>query len=218
MINRIELKENAKESLKNKWAEAIKVLLILLIINIGCDIIFDKILHFGIYKYSMIIEDKEVIYSINYISPIIDCIFTLGVLSFFIKISRNEDVYVSEIFSKNNMFFKFILASLLIGILVAFGTILLVIPGIIIAFSLSQVFYIILDNPKMNIIDAIKLSYKMMKGFKMDYFILCLSFIGWFIISVITIGLGFLYTIPYMQVTLANFYNFVKDEYNNKTE
>ena len=70
MINRIDLKQNAKDSLKNVWAETIKVLLILIIINIGCNILFDNILHFGVYEYSFSINNYKFIYKINYISPL----------------------------------------------------------------------------------------------------------------------------------------------------
>ncbi len=46
----------------------------------------------------------------------------------------------------------------------------------------------------------------MMDGHKMEYFILCLSFIGWFILSCITLGIGFLWLIPYFYTTSAAFY------------
>ena len=76
-MNRIELKSDAKESLKNNWAEAIKVLILLLIISIGTTILFKYVLHFGIYDYVIgEFGDEKIKTTVNYISPIIDSLLT----------------------------------------------------------------------------------------------------------------------------------------------
>lgn len=218
-MNRIDLKNDAKESLKGKWAETIKVLLLLLIISIGTTILFKYVLHFGIYDYEIgKIGDEKITTTINYISPIIDSLLTFGYLSYFLKISRNEEVTCGELFSKMSMIFKFIVMSILIAIVVLIGSLCLIIPGIILAFGLSQTSLIILDNHDMSVIDAMKLSWNMMKGYKMDYFILILSFLGWAILLIFTFGIGYFWLIPYMQVTFTNFYNTIKEEYKEKAE
>ena len=51
-----------------------------------------------------------------------------------------------------------------------------------------------------------------MKGHKWDFFILNLSFIGWSILALFTLGILCLWLVPYMNVTFANFYNSIKDE------
>lgn len=219
MINRIDLKNDAKESLREHWAESIKVLLILLIISIGTTILFKYVLHFGIYDYEIgKIGDEKIVTTINYISPIIDSLLSFGFLSYFLKISRNTEVTCSELFSKMHMIFKFIIMTILTCIVVGIGFICFIIPGIILAFGLSQTSLIILDNPNMNIIDAMILSWKMMNGYKMDYFMLILSFLGWIFILIFTLGIGYFWLIPYMQVTLSNFYNKLKEEYKEKAE
>jgi uncharacterized membrane protein len=53
----------------------------------------------------------------------------------------------------------------------------------------------------------------MMKGHKMDLFLLWLSFIGWMLLSLLSVGLGFLLLMPYMQTTFAHFYEDLKEEY-----
>jgi uncharacterized membrane protein len=50
----------------------------------------------------------------------------------------------------------------------------------------------------------------MMYGFKWKYFCLALRFLGWAILCLFTLGIGFLWLIPYMQVSFANFYDDVK--------
>ena len=54
---------------------------------------------------------------------------------------------------------------------------------------------------------------KMMDGHKMDLFLLILSFIGWFLLSILTLGIGLLWLIPYMYTSIAHFYEQLKAEH-----
>lgn len=83
---------------------------------------------------------------------------------------------------------------------------------IIISIALAQVPYIILEND-ISVIEAMKISIKMMKGYKWKYFVLYLSFIGWAILSVLTFGIGFLWLYPYITLTFTNFYKDISKEY-----
>ena len=89
---------------------------------------------------------------------------------------------------------------------------LLIIPGIIAAFSYSMSYYIINDHPELSAMEAITLSKEMMAGHKMDLFVLYLSFFGWFILGIFTLDLGFLYLAPYNNATIANFYQDLKTQ------
>lgn len=89
-------------------------------------------------------------------------------------------------------------------------SILLIIPGIIAAISYSQTFFILVDKKKISGVEALQQSKEMMQGNKWRFFCLCLRFTGWFIISILTFGIGFLWLIPYMHVSFANFYDDIK--------
>ncbi|MCF0164738.1 MAG: DUF975 family protein, partial [Bacteroidales bacterium] len=65
-------------------------------------------------------------------------------------------------------------------------------------------------------LDTIRLSKNMMKGHKWELFVLQLSFIGWILLSLLSLGIGLLWVIPYMQVAEAHFYEDVKAEYELK--
>ena len=56
-----------------------------------------------------------------------------------------------------------------------------------------------------------KKTRQMMKGHKFDYFWLCLSFIGWLLLGILTVGIGYIWLIPYMQTTIGAFYDDVKN-------
>ena len=104
----------------------------------------------------------------------------------------------------------------LMGIFVFLWTLLLVIPGIIKAFAYALVPYILADKPELSANEAINLSMKMMKGHKFDYFWLCLSFIGWIFLGMLTLGIGYFWLIPYMYTTYAAFYQDIKADYEAK--
>lgn len=90
-------------------------------------------------------------------------------------------------------------------------SLLLIVPGIIKSFSYAMAMYIWSENKEMGALEAINKSKKMMDGHKMDYFVLGLSFIGWILLGCITLGIALIYVIPYMETTMANFYNSIKD-------
>ncbi len=92
------------------------------------------------------------------------------------------------------------------------------IPGIVAALSYSQAFYILAENPGIGALEAIRISKRMMYGYKGKLFLLYLSFIGWAILSALTLGIGYLWLIPYVSTTLANFYEEVKRNYYGEAQ
>ena len=89
---------------------------------------------------------------------------------------------------------------------------LLIVPGIIAAYSYSMTFYILADDPNISAIDALNKSKSMMDGHKMDLFLMSLSFIGWALLCILTLGIGLLWLIPYMNVSIAKFYQDIKGD------
>ena len=72
-------------------------------------------------------------------------------------------------------------------------------------------FFILADNPELSAREALKKSEEMMKGHKMDLFVLDLSFIGWLFLVAITFGVASIYIAPYYGATQANFYKNLKE-------
>ena len=101
----------------------------------------------------------------------------------------------------------------LMTVFIVLWSLLLFIPGIIKAFAYSLTPYILVDRPELSANEAINLSKAMMKGHKFDFFWLGLSFIGWGILCVLTLGIGIFWLMPYMYTTYAAFYQDVKAEY-----
>ena len=147
-------------------------------------------------------------------------VVALGFSNAFLKFMRSGDSHFTENTFKiafSNYLHK-VLGLFLMGLFIFFWSLLLVIPGIIKAFSYAMTPFILEDYPDMGCNDAIDLSRKMMKGHKLDLFILGLSFIGWFLLSILTLGIGFLWLMPYMASANAAFYEEVKAEYLLKND
>ena len=99
-----------------------------------------------------------------------------------------------------------------IGVLVVLSIIVIIAITVLDAF-MSQTYYILKENDTESITTCIKNSFKMMKGHIWNYIILNLSFIGWGILCIFTLGIGLLWLTPYTQITRAKFYLKVKESY-----
>lgn len=110
-------------------------------------------------------------------------------------------------------YFRNVWGMFLMFIFVFLWSLLFLIPGIIKAYSYAMTPYILKDYPELSANQAINLSRKMMKGHKLDLFILQLSFIGWGILTLFTAGIGTLWLMPYMMTAQAAFYQDIKNDH-----
>lgn len=121
---------------------------------------------------------------------------------------------------KNNRSGYFITTWFLSTVRCILWSLLLFIPGLIKGLAYSQALYIMQDavddKAPMTANEAIALSQKVMDGHKWELLGLMLSFLGWFILSIITCGIGFFWTLPYMFTTLAEYHKYVMADYNKQ--
>ena len=100
-------------------------------------------------------------------------------------------------------------------VLIFLWSLLLIVPGIIKAFAYSQTYFVYKDllaatpagQPRPRYRDAITRSRQLMVGHKFEYFVLQLSFIGWAILSGLTMGIGQLWLTPYRFGVFAAYYD-----------
>ncbi len=85
-------------------------------------------------------------------------------------------------------------------------TLLFIIPGIVKGYAYAMVPYLMADNPELDYKSALKLSMHMTDGQKGRMFVLDLSFIGWGLLAILTLGIGFLFLAPYIYATKAELY------------
>ena len=192
-MNRVELKTKAKEDLKGKWGVVILAFIILEVATGSA--------------------------TLSWVEPIFG---SLGIITIFlipiqvgyarmhynIGLGNQENIGDLLVAFNEKSYVRALLGGLLMFLYIIGWMLLLVIPGIIKAIAYSQTFFILQDPDFEHLSgnEAIAQSQEMMKGHKMEFFILGLSFIGWYILVGITFGILLFYVAPYVQQTMAGFY------------
>lgn len=169
------------------------------------------ILHLVIYAIVFVAS-----YIIGPLTYALGAIFELAMFSIYLKLSdgtypKVRDLF--DIFRNAKLCGNGIILYILIAAFTFLWSLLLVIPGVIKSLSYAMSPLILIENDYyMTPMDALKESERIMDGHKMELFVLILSFIGWYILSVASCGLLMFYVEPYMNMSLVNFYNQIKDK------
>lgn len=147
----------------------------------------------------------------------IGAVIVTGPLSFglnylFLKQARdNQPMELGDLFKGfSEDFSQNLLIGLMTAIFTALWSLLLIVPGIVKAYSYAMVYYIKADHPEYNWRQCIAESQAMMNGHKMDLFIMDLSFIGWMIVGSLCLGVGTLWVSAYMEAARAHFYESIQ--------
>ncbi|MCL2002355.1 DUF975 family protein [Candidatus Saccharibacteria bacterium] len=192
-MNRVELKDRAKKALNGKVFAFFLVLFIpsLIMSLIGAT---------GWGAIAAILVAGSLQYAMSFI--------------FINSLRKNTSPKLEDLLAgfKDNNFGRSLEGYVRVVVFVFLWSLLFVIPGIIKAIAYSQMFFLMADNKGMTAGEAQKKSMAIMNGNKMNYFVLMLSFLPWVLLVAITFGLAFIYVGPYMELTLAAFYDKIKGE------
>lgn len=133
-----------------------------------------------------------------------------GMSYFFLNLIRKKEIKIEDLFAGFKNYLPTLVAFILLSFAVGLGLLLLIIPGIVVALGLSQTFFILADNPKMDGLAALKKSWEIMDGHKADYFVLVLLFILMVIGGLIALIVGVFFVLPIIYAASAHFYEQVK--------
>lgn len=194
-MENFQLRADARNALKGNWVSMI----------LGCTLIVG-----GSMAVNFILDFIPIIGWI--LGIFVGAIAAKAMIHFCFYLIENGKTSLDVISKGLDNWFDTGIALLLVGIFSILWSLLLFVPGIVKGLAYSQTLYILIDNPELRPIDAIKESQQLMQGYKMQLFTLYLSFIGWAILSILTLGIGFLFLIPYYNLTIANFYLELKNE------
>lgn len=225
-------RDYARAALRSKWGLAIIVTLIasmlggafnvsINISNINQEEIRDFFTQVQNYNYAALIETVRnfspaamsigwAVLKIGLVSSLISLsisgIIMLGRVRFFLSLLKKENARFDQLFSFFAYWKKAVLLNLYTTILIYLWSLLFVIPGIVAAYRYSMAPYIMAENPTISAKQAVEESKKLMSGKKASLFVLHLSFIGWWILSALSFGIGFIWLIPYMYASETAFY------------
>lgn len=193
-MNRVEIKNFAKEKLSGNLGSIWKILIIALGISLASTCVFS------------ILFNKMDADFLDSLLGILMMPLGIGTTAFFISLIEKENFEAKDLFKYYHDFVKVIGVTILMGLIVMLGYICFIIPGIILTLSYSLVPIILIKKPELGIVETLKYSREKMQGHKLDAFVLGLSFIGWAILGTLTVGILYIWLFPYMQLTFTKFY------------
>ena len=137
---------------------------------------------------------------------VIGGIVSAGYYKLNLNLVDGEEPRLGTLFAYLPQWKTMVIANLLVTLYTVLWMLLFIIPGIVAAFRYSMTFYILAENPELSASEAINRSKELMDGNKWRFFCLGVSFIGWIILTLFTLGIGNLFLNPYMQAAHAAFY------------
>jgi uncharacterized membrane protein len=185
LISNRDIMASARSQLKGKWGTVLLVVFIYMLI---------AVIPGSIPKIGWIIN------------LIIGGPIAFGISYYFLSFTRGKKPVLEDLFKGFSIFAKTFIAYILIVMFTILWSLLLIVPGIIAAISYSMTFYIVADNGEMSGRDAIRKSKELMDGNKYRYFCLVCRFLGWFLMGILSLGIGFLWIVPYFMASNAGFY------------
>lgn len=202
-------KNEALSALRGNWANA----LVATIILVALALFFSSNDAINSY-YQRIVINPFIGYSLTFVSLFVLLPLAVGYSnSMRVLLETGDNRLTNNSFNLGfGNWLHVVWGMILSTIYIFLWTLLLIIPGIIKSYSYALTPYILVEHPEMSANEAIEESMRLMDGHKFDLFYLQLSFIGWAILSILSLGLGFFWLIPYQMTAQAAFYRDIKNE------
>ena len=211
-MDRVKYKEKAKKMIEgNKWylwkplvmfSAPIFILTFVILLILG---IIMAICGAEVETITNVLEQVGGV--LGSITGVVETVFMYGYAKYCLDFVRGKNPDWREPFQfiKTN-FIPVLFVSAVLSLMVIGGTILLIVPGIIIAIGHSYIQEVYADNSNLKTKELLTKSWAVTNGHKMDLFILGLSFLGWVILAPFTIFILAIWLIPYMNITFLLVY------------
>lgn len=225
-MNRALLKQDAKNAMSMANPHPVLTTLVLLAVSLAANMIF--VFVSNLFNLSGYLTGSAAISLFGALIALVAGVaFSLllstvqfGYTVYSLKVFKQEETGINELFAYFPMFLKIFGLSLWISLFVMLWSCLCYIPGIIAALRYSQAFFILAENPDKGIRECVNESKEMMSGRLWEFFVLQLSFILWGLLIPVTCGIAAIYVQPYMTVTYAGYYLSLKplDSYTEEQQ
>ncbi len=197
-MERSELKRDAKMSLKGNWGLMVGITLFMILIS-------------SVFSFFKEVADAKL--SIDIIrlfwNFLVVTALSVGQMKVYLNLSEQKQARFGQIFTfftDRYQYFRATFTQALVMLYLLLWTWLLIVPGIVKSYAYSMTPFILNDEPSLSYNQAITRSRQMMDGYKGKLFMLHLSFIGWFLLGILSFGIGFLWIGPYINASQTQFY------------
>lgn len=224
MLNRLELKQQAKGIVRGAQVNAYLFTLLYMAVNLLLNLAdrytssgwIDEYINIGGIQYSIPtlfphapFSGTVVIFT-SLLIWLIQCVLQAGWTQYHLGVQRGEVMGYSTLLDSVYMAGKIILLQLVTTLFIFLWSLLFIIPGIVAVYRYRFALYNLCEDPDMGIMDAIRLSKEQTMGYKGDLFLLDLSFLGWLLLSACTAGLLGIWLSPYMAQTDIAYFRAIK--------
>lgn len=137
----------------------------------------------------------------------------MSVNKIYLTLAKGEGVHIEKLLEGFDDWWLSFKVQFLSGFFSFLWGLLLIVPGIVKYYAYAMASFIVAEDPTVSAREALALSQKLMKGYKRRLFLLDLSFLGWWLLNILSFGVASIYTSPYMSAARTNFYLVVKQAY-----
>ncbi len=221
-MNRAILKSDAKAAMSQASPHPVLVTIVYLVIVYIVQLVVSSVT--GIFTLLGTMTEEEALFEVIAAGPtailslaalLLNLILQIGYFGYCLRVINRHPTSIGNLFGYFRFFLKAWGLNLVIGLFTFLWTMLFIIPGIIASYRYSLAYYIFAENPEKGIMQCIHESCDLMRGHKMEKFVLDLSFIPWYLLMIPTCGILTIYVTPYVTVTTAGFYNTLKYGHSN---
>ena len=224
MLDRIQLKRQAKEITRTARVSAYLFTLLYLVIGNALQLIDtylsgSVVLYLRAYLPELPVPEfllrasnipGTVTLFVSVMVMLLVAVLNAGCVLYHLGVHRGEEMGYTTLFDGFAFVGKVILLDLAVAVSIWLWSMLFVIPGIIAAYRLRFAVHNLCENPEIGVMEAMSLSTLQTKGHKMDLFVLDLTFLGWQLLCVLTLGVANIWVAPYMQQTNVGYFQQLK--------
>ncbi len=224
MLDRAKLKREAKEIIRSARVSAFLFTILYLVITtalrlcsnyVNCTVPAYMELYFpGVPVPEFLSRAAEisptVVIFVSVMAWMLSAVLMAGHALYHLGIRRGEEMSYGTMFDGFSFVGKVILLQIIISTIVSLLYLLLIVPGVIASYRYRFALYNLCENPEIGVMQAIHLSARQTHGYKMDLFVLDMSFLGWSMLSVLTLGLAGIWVTPYLEQANIGYFQQIK--------
>lgn len=224
MLDRVQLKREAKDIVRNARASAYVCTLLYVIIVYVLDTV-------RVYVSGSLVADLQalapelelpaflllpasfnplVVLFVTILTTLLASVISAGYAIYHLGVRRGEEMAYSTLFDGFSFVGKVILLDVIMSIFITLGTILFVIPGVIMAYRYRFALYNLCENPEISVMEAMGMSSRQTYGHKIDLFVLDMTFFGWQLLCTLTMGIANIWVTPYIMQTQLGYFQQIK--------
>lgn len=178
---------------------------------------------FDVYAYVFGGRGAVIAIFVSVLLSLYNTVMSFGYDSYILRTSRGEESGYRDLLDGTGLIVKVVVLELLVSLVTLIGGVFFIIPGILLSFSYAMATFCLLDEPEISVLEAMRRSRRLMRGRRMDLFVVELSFLGWMLLAagaalvlgavlgegaeVLAENVFHFWLTPYMSIVFAKFYN-----------